>query len=59
VIFPNRQEGKIQINMDTQKYVFERQLRVSLLLNKPVVIHCREAEDEAYEIMSQVIYKKK
>lgn len=37
---------------DVQRDVFERQLKLAVTLNKPVVIHIRDAEDDALRIMT-------
>ncbi len=42
-------------NAEKQKQVFERQLTIAVELNKPIVIHCRDAEADCIEIVSQVI----
>ncbi|ELT96297.1 hypothetical protein CAPTEDRAFT_101517, partial [Capitella teleta] len=38
-----------------QKQVFERQLLMAVELNKPIVIHCRDAEADCIEIMQKVL----
>lgn len=38
-----------------QHKVFEKQLQLAVLLNKPLVIHCREAEKELLEIMKKYV----
>lgn len=38
-----------------QKNVFERQLRRGVSLGKPLVIHCRDAEDDVIECMGQIV----
>lgn len=35
--------------------VFERQLRLAVLLKKPLVIHCRDADDDLLEIMKKCV----
>ncbi|XP_060776099.1 putative deoxyribonuclease TATDN2 isoform X2 [Neoarius graeffei] len=39
----------------TQKEVFERQLRLAVSLGKPVVIHCRDADDDLLDIMKKCV----
>lgn len=34
--------------------MFERQLQIAVELNKPIVIHCRDAEADCIEIVSRV-----
>ncbi|TNN65657.1 putative deoxyribonuclease TATDN2 [Liparis tanakae] len=38
-----------------QKKVFERQLRLAVAMQKPLVIHCRDADDDLMEIMKQCV----
>ncbi|KAK5872346.1 hypothetical protein PBY51_013059 [Eleginops maclovinus] len=38
-----------------QKEVFERQLRLAVAMRKPLVIHCRDADDDLLEIMKQCV----
>ncbi|XP_028303291.1 putative deoxyribonuclease TATDN2 [Gouania willdenowi] len=38
-----------------QKQVFERQLRLAVAMQKPVVIHCRDADDDLLTIMKKVV----
>ena len=38
----------------TQKRVFIRQLQLAEELELPIVIHCRDAEEDCVEIMEQV-----
>ncbi|XP_062853079.1 putative deoxyribonuclease TATDN2 isoform X2 [Trichomycterus rosablanca] len=38
-----------------QKAVFERQLRLAVSLGKPLVIHCRDADDDLLEIMKKCV----
>ncbi|KAK1796587.1 hypothetical protein P4O66_009631 [Electrophorus voltai] len=38
-----------------QKEVFERQLRLAISLGKPLVIHCRDADDDLLEIMKKCV----
>ena len=39
---------------ERQKEVFVKQLRTALELNLPVVIHCRDAEEDCIEVMESV-----
>lgn len=38
-----------------QKEVFERQLRLAVAMQKPLVIHCRDADDDLLEIMKRCV----
>ncbi|XP_060067541.1 uncharacterized protein LOC132547757 [Ylistrum balloti] len=38
----------------SQKVVFIKQIQLALELNKPLVIHCREAEEDALQILEEV-----
>ncbi|XP_038131121.1 putative deoxyribonuclease TATDN2 [Cyprinodon tularosa] len=38
-----------------QKQVFERQLRLAVTMQKPLVIHCRDADDDLLEIMKKCV----
>ncbi|KAG7326185.1 hypothetical protein KOW79_009586 [Hemibagrus wyckioides] len=38
-----------------QKKVFERQLRLAVSLGKPLVIHCRDADDDLLDIMKKCV----
>ncbi|XP_075318234.1 putative deoxyribonuclease TATDN2 [Odontesthes bonariensis] len=38
-----------------QKKVFERQLRLAVAMQKPLVIHCRDADDDLLEIMKKCV----
>ncbi|XP_014914538.1 putative deoxyribonuclease TATDN2 isoform X1 [Poecilia latipinna] len=38
-----------------QKQVFERQLRLAVAMQKPLVIHCRDADDDLLEIMKKCV----
>jgi len=35
--------------------VFERQLRLAVAMQKPLVIHCRDADDDLLEIMKRCV----
>ena len=37
-----------------QKEVFTKQIQIALDMNKPLVIHCRDAEDDCLEILGKV-----
>ena len=37
--------------INEQKFVFEKQINIALDYNLPIVIHCREAFDEIYQIL--------
>ncbi|KAM6947932.1 putative deoxyribonuclease TATDN2 [Lycodopsis pacificus] len=38
-----------------QKEVFERQLRLAVAMQKPLVIHCRDADDDLLKIMKRCV----
>ncbi|KAK6177327.1 hypothetical protein SNE40_015450 [Patella caerulea] len=40
-----------------QKVVFTRQLKLCLAVKKPLIIHCRDAEDDCLKIMEEIIPK--
>ncbi|KAM9483242.1 putative deoxyribonuclease TATDN2 [Clarias gariepinus] len=40
---------------NTQKKVFERQLRLAVSLDKPLVIHCRDADDDLLDVMKKCV----
>ena len=42
---------------DIQKAVFERQCKLAVQLNMPIVIHTREAEQDTYEILEKAVPK--
>ncbi|XP_078270539.1 putative deoxyribonuclease TATDN2 [Rhinoraja longicauda] len=42
---------KCSTNIPDQKRVFERQLKLAVALKKPLVIHCRDADQDLFEIM--------
>ncbi|XP_045101044.1 uncharacterized protein LOC123498029 isoform X2 [Portunus trituberculatus] len=46
---------KNQDRFTTQKDVFRRQLRVAVSVNKPVVIHCRDAQRDCIDIMKEIL----
>lgn len=41
-------------HMDVQKIVFRRQIQLALEMKKPLVIHCRDAEDDCLQILQEV-----
>eukprot|EP01096_Ripella_sp_DP13-Kostka_P007516 TRINITY_DN2736_c0_g1_i1.p1 TRINITY_DN2736_c0_g1~~TRINITY_DN2736_c0_g1_i1.p1 ORF type:complete len:289 (+),score=112.86 TRINITY_DN2736_c0_g1_i1:26-868(+) len=41
--------------IDTQKRVFERQLRAAVEIGKPLVIHTREAEEDTIDILKNIV----
>ncbi|KAI4892764.1 hypothetical protein NFI96_032336, partial [Prochilodus magdalenae] len=46
---------KNSTDFSKQKEVFERQLRLAVSLGKPLVIHCRDADDDLLEIMKKCV----
>ena len=40
-----------------QKEVFIRQIKMALEMQLPLVVHCREAEDDCLQILEEVIQK--
>ncbi|KAG7493136.1 deoxyribonuclease TATDN2 [Solea senegalensis] len=46
---------KNSTNVSTQKEVFERQLRLAVAMQKPLVIHCRDADDDLLAIMKKCV----
>ena len=40
-------------NIDLQKEIFERQLKIAEKYNKPVIIHSRDAMADTYEILKK------
>ncbi|KAK3557524.1 hypothetical protein QTP70_028482 [Hemibagrus guttatus] len=46
---------KNSTNHNKQKKVFERQLRLAVSLGKPLVIHCRNADDDLLDIMKKCV----
>lgn len=40
-------------NKDLQLLYFEKQLQIAIKLNKPVVIHCREAHEDTFNLLSK------
>lgn len=47
--------NRFRMTADRQKDVFVRQLKIASAQDKPLVIHCRRAEDDTFLIMKQVI----
>lgn len=41
--------------VDVQKVVFRRQLKIAVRYKKPVVVHCREAESDCFDIMKEAL----
>ncbi|XP_041744146.2 putative deoxyribonuclease TATDN2 isoform X1 [Coregonus clupeaformis] len=46
---------KNSTNTSKQKEVFERQLKLAVAMNKPLVIHCRDADDDLLLIMKKCV----
>ncbi|XP_020357287.1 putative deoxyribonuclease TATDN2 [Oncorhynchus kisutch] len=46
---------KNSTNTSRQKEVFERQLKLAVAMNKPLVIHCRDADDDLLLIMKKCV----
>ncbi|XP_056156427.1 putative deoxyribonuclease TATDN2 [Lampris incognitus] len=46
---------KNSTNSSKQKKVFERQLNLAMAMQKPLVIHCRDADDDLLEIMKKCV----
>ncbi|XP_062256596.1 putative deoxyribonuclease TATDN2 [Platichthys flesus] len=46
---------KNSTNTSTQKEVFERQLHLAVAMKKPLVIHCRDADDDLLVIMKKCV----
>ncbi|CAG5981630.1 unnamed protein product [Menidia menidia] len=46
---------KNSTNTPLQKKVFERQLQLAVAMQKPLVIHCRDADDDLLEIMKRCV----
>ncbi|MGH0181931.1 UNVERIFIED_CONTAM: hypothetical protein FKN15_008177 [Acipenser sinensis] len=46
---------KCPTRMFKQKQVFERQLRLAVSMRKPLVIHCRNADEDLFEIMKRLV----
>lgn len=44
-----------QSDVDVQKAIFLRQVRLAEVWNKPLVIHCREAENDVFDILASNI----
>lgn len=40
---------------EVQKVVFERQIKQAMKLNKPLMIHTREAEDDTFQILTSLV----
>ncbi|XP_054831189.1 putative deoxyribonuclease TATDN2 [Eublepharis macularius] len=48
---------KCSTEVPTQHKVFERQLNLAVSLRKPLVIHCRDADDDLLDIMKKCVPK--
>ncbi|XP_019360122.1 PREDICTED: putative deoxyribonuclease TATDN2 [Gavialis gangeticus] len=46
---------KCSTDVSTQHKVFQRQLQLAVSLRKPLVIHCREADDDLLKIMKKFV----
>ncbi|XP_036388694.1 putative deoxyribonuclease TATDN2 [Megalops cyprinoides] len=46
---------KCSTEVARQKQVFERQLRLAVAMRKPLVIHCRDADEDLLEIMKKLV----
>ncbi|KAJ8355486.1 hypothetical protein SKAU_G00182800 [Synaphobranchus kaupii] len=46
---------KCTTDVATQKQVFERQLRLGVEMRKPLVIHCRDADEDLLKIMKKEV----
>ena len=42
------------VDKDTQKDAFIRQIKWALLFKKPIVIHCRDAQKDCLDILKTV-----
>ena len=40
-------------NKERQKEIFEKQIQYAISLNKPIAIHCRDAHQDTYDILSK------
>lgn len=49
--------ARLQSEIDIQKEVFRKQVKLAELWKKPLVIHCRESEEDVFEILSTNIPK--
>ncbi|KAK3588567.1 hypothetical protein CHS0354_026172 [Potamilus streckersoni] len=47
--------GKFRQHEALQKDVFRRQLRIALEMSKPLVIHCRDAEEDCLRILREMV----
>lgn len=47
--------GTFKQHMDVQKIVFRRQIQLALEMKKPLVIHCRDAEDDCLQILQEMV----
>ncbi|XP_061187774.1 uncharacterized protein LOC133195836 [Saccostrea echinata] len=49
--------GTFKQHMDVQKIVFRRQIQLALEMEKPLVIHCRDAEEDCLQILKEMVPK--
>ncbi|XP_033746086.1 uncharacterized protein LOC117331467 [Pecten maximus] len=47
--------GIFKQHKSSQKIVFIKQIQLALEMNKPLVIHCREAEEDALQILEETV----
>ncbi|GFO19563.1 3'-5' ssDNA/RNA exonuclease tatd [Plakobranchus ocellatus] len=47
--------GRFHMNADVQKQVLVTQLKLAIELDFPLVIHCRDADDDCLEIMTKYV----
>ncbi|KAK3786169.1 hypothetical protein RRG08_026885 [Elysia crispata] len=47
--------GRFRLNADVQKKVLITQLKLAIELDLPLVIHCRDADDDCLEILTQYV----
>ncbi|XP_021367549.1 uncharacterized protein LOC110459549 isoform X2 [Mizuhopecten yessoensis] len=47
--------GIFKQHKTSQKIVFIKQIQLALEMNKPLVIHCREAEEDALQILEETV----
>ncbi|XP_054751102.2 uncharacterized protein LOC129256909 [Lytechinus pictus] len=47
--------AEITSDHELQKVIFQRQLQIALETKKPLVIHCRDAEEDTLSIMSKMV----
>jgi TatD DNase family protein len=50
--YQNLQEGTADIQLkEVQKKIFKQHIDLAILRNKPIILHCRRAHDDALEIL--------